>query len=494
MKDACFGSVLVVMLVLAGAASVHAAAPDLDWADVYGDTLRDVGYWIEEHSSQGYLVSGYADFGLTGISSACLMRLNPAGDTLWTRTYWDTVPGAVVCVQETHDGGCILAGYIERVPGNLDALFIRTDANGDTLWTSSFDFGGNDVLYRVLETPDSGFIATGFISPPPVPGTTDVLVLRIDGDGNGVWKTICGGPGHNRGYDICEAGDGDYVVSGYTETATELANLLLIKFEADSGDSLWAKTYGDTAGESGRSIEATHDGGLVVAGSKTDYGLDMIAGYIVRTDAGGDSLWTRVYRETSAYISLYSLALTADNGFICSGYYDTSSTGNSDCYFLKTDADGNVQWTKEVGKDPREAATSVTVTSDLGYASTGYSRELPGEDFNFIVVKLGEDDAGADPVEGLRQPLLLSVDGANPFTSTVPVRFELAATSHVSLAVYDVEGRQVALLADAVECAGSHRAVWDLRNASGSLVPSGVYFIRCAASGLSGVQKVIVLR
>jgi hypothetical protein len=494
MRRAGFGSVLLAVFLLAAATSVRAAAPDLDWAEIYGDSLRDVGYWIEEHSYHGYVVSGYADFGNTGTSKALLMRLNSVGDTLWARTYRDTLPGAALCVQETPDRGYILAGYVEMPTGNADALFIRTDANGDTLWTRSFDFGEHEYLYRVLETPDGGFIAAGFTSSLAPAGSTDVLVIKIDEDGHGEWKKLCGGPGHNRAYDICRASDGDYVVSGYSEVGADLGDVLIMKVDADNGDSLWAKTYGDTTRETGRSIEMTHDGGFIVAGSRSDYTPGRISGYLLRTDATGDSLWAKVYGDTSVYTSFTALALTPDHGFICAGYIDTTSTGNSDCYYVKTNSNGDVQWTKAVGKDAREAALCVAVTSDLGYASAGYSRELPGGDYYVFVVKLGEDEAGVDPVGEQPLPGLLAVDGANPFTSSVPVRYEIPATSHVSLAVYDVEGRQVAVLTDAVRSAGVHSAVWDLRNAGGSLVPSGVYFIRCAAAGRSGVEKVIVLR
>jgi len=494
MKKVCSGSVLLVAVLLAAATSALATPPDLDWADIYGDSLRDVGLWIEEHSYDGYVVSGYADFGNTGIYKAFLMRLNSVGDTLWTRTYRDTLRGGAMCVQETPDRGYILAGYVAMPTGNIDALFIRTDENGDTLWTSSFDFGEHEYLYRVLETPDGGFIAAGFTSSLAPAGSTDVLVLKIDEDGHGEWKKLCGGPGHNRAYDICRASDGDYVVCGYSEMGADRSDVLVMKIDADNGDSLWAKTYGDTTRESGRSIEMTPDGGFVVVGNRSDYTLDHIFGYLLRTDAAGDSLWSKAYGDTSEFTSFSGLALTPDHGFICAGYVDTAMAGDSDCYYVKTDQNGDVQWTKAVGKDAREAVGCVTMTSDLGYASAGYSRDLSGLDYNIFVVKLGEDEAGVDRACEVPLPGLLAVDGANPFTSSVPVRFEIPATSHVSLAVYDVEGRQVAVLNDAVKSAGPHSAVWDLRNAGGGPVPSGVYFIKCAAAGRSGVEKVIVLR
>ena len=488
-------SIAVLLAVCAAATGpARAAAPDLEWADTYGDTLRDVGYWIEEHSSYGYLVAGYADFDLDGVYMPYLMRLDSAGDTLWMKTYGDTMQGGATFLESPAAGVYILAGFTVNPLGNSDALFIRTDSSGDTLWTSTFDFGEDEHIYRVLPTPDNGFIAAGFTSSLASPGSTDVLVLKLDEDGHGEWKTVCGGPGHNRAYDMCMASDGNYVLTGYSEVGSDIGDLLIMKIDADSGDSLWAKTYGDTTRDMGRSLRPAGDGGFIVAGGIYDYDLVRMYGYLVRTDADGDTLWTKVHGDTSDYTSFRSMDLTSDGGFVCAGYIDTAMNGDTDCYYLKADTDGNIQWTKAVGKDRREAVLCVTTTSDGGYASAGYGRVMTGIDFDIFLVKLGEDEAGVIPVGGLPAPEILSVEGANPFTSSVAVRFEMPDAAHVRIAVYDVEGRLVTVLEDAVRGTGSHRTVWNLNNTSGSPVPSGVYFIRCAAAGLSGVEKVIVLK
>jgi hypothetical protein len=485
---------LAVGLLLVAAAPAAAAAPDLDWAVIYGDTMSDVAYWIEELPTAGYVVSGWADFDLVGKGRPFLMRLDSAGDTLWVKTYGDTAEGGALCVQETHDGGYILTGFIERVSGDFDALFIRTDADGDTIWTSNFDFGEQEYLYRVLQTPDRGFIATGFTNSIASPGSTDVLVIKIDQNGRGDWKEICGGPGHNRGYDICRTLDGNYMVTGYTEVGADAGDFLLIKIDAANGDSMWARSWGDTMTDRGRSVEATSDGGFVVAGSKTHYGPFLSYGYLAKTDAAGDTLWTVVNGDTSDYTSFSCVAVTPDQGFVCAGYIDTALSGDSDCYYLKTDRHGSIQWTKVLGKAPREAALCVTPTSDNGYASAGYSRPVPGSDSDVFIVKLEEDEAGAEPVSAPQQADLLSVAGPNPFTSSVALRLNLPAAAHVNLTVYSIEGRRIAVLENAPRCSGSHAVAWNLEGAAGAELPGGVYFIKCTAAGMSAVEKVVVLK
>ena len=487
-------TVLLITCALLPAASAHAVAPDVDWEHVYGDTLLDIASWVEEHSSYGYVVAGRGDFDVDGDQQAILMRLDPDGDTLWTRTYGDSLDDAAMCVRETPDGGFILAGYKERVPSNADAWFVRTNSGGDTLWTSNFDFGEDEFLYCVEEMDDGGFMGVGFTSSYSGSIFTDVLILKVDSLGGGEWKAVYGGPGHNRGYGMCRTSDGDCLVAGYTEVGADRGDWLLIKIDASNGDSLWSRTYGDTTMDMCRRVKETSDGGLILCGTRTDYDYGYSVGRLIRTDALGYAVWTTDYGETSTYTSFSSVDLTPDMGYICAGYRDTSITGDSDVLFVKTDSGGDTLWTKTVGGTERETALEVKLTDDLGYVAAGYGRPVPGTDFDIYIVKLGTDEARIGTAEPVHQDALLAVEGASPFRHSVSVRYVIEATTHVDLVVYDVTGRHVVTLVDDVRGPGSHGVTWDFRNGGGRSVPSGVYFIRCTAAGRSGTEKVLILR
>lgn len=485
---------LMVSAVAAMALPALAVPPAVDWEKEYGDTSRDIAYWVEEVSSGGFVVSGYADFENDGNLKAILLRLDSDGDTLWTKTYGDSLSESAMCVRETSDGGFIVSGYIERGPGNSDAWLVRTDSSGDTLWTSTFDFGGDEFLYCVEELYGGDFIAAGFTSSYATLGSTDILVMRISSGGVGMWKTVLGGPGHNRGYGMCRTSDGHYVVAGYTEVGADRGDGIIIKVNASNGDSLWSTTHGDTTFDTCRRVFETYDGGLVAGGRMYDHDGRWSLGYLVKMDAVGNEIWLEDYGDTSAYTSITSLALTPDLGFICAGYRDTSSTGLSDLYFIKTDAAGDTLWTKAVVSPSRDAAVEVKMTGDMGYISAGYRRELPGVDYDIHVMKLATDEARVTREEDLCAGDLLSVNGTNPFIHEVVLSYEIAPASHVKLAVYDVTGRHVVTLEDGLQGPGSHSITWDCRNRYGDRVPAGVYFIDCSAAGRRGTEKVLLLR
>ena len=490
--------VIVLLLMVetcAWAVAAGASAPAVEWEKVYGDTARELAYWIEEHSYNGYVVCGYTQpDSAYAATSAFLMRLNSNGDTLWTKTYGDTPPCVATCVRETHDGGYILGGYIDWPPADVDAWFVRTDASGDTLWTSRFDLWDDDFIYEVEETDDGGFISVGFTAKNTPTATTDVMVLKLDSDGSGHWKRICGGPGQQRGFSICQDANGDYVVAGCAEVGTDPFDLLLLKLDGNGGDSLWAKTYGDTATrEIARSIRLSGDG-LIVGGAVTAVAPELSYGLLMKTDGNGDTLWTRTFGDTSSYMYLRSVRVTPDLGYICIGGLDAARDGNSDYCFIRTDSWGDTLWTKTVGGGLRDYPVCVTTTNDLGYAAVGYTRDLTGSDYDIYLVKLGVDDAGVDPIEWDHGWKLLKVEGANPFRQEVSVSYTMRASGHAILAVFDVRGRLVAELGSGTMDEGPHQLTWDCRERSGRSVPSGLYFIRCSAAGLSGVVKVVVLR
>ncbi|MCJ7652608.1 MAG: hypothetical protein MUO75_02780, partial [Actinobacteria bacterium] len=113
---------------------------------------------------------------------------------------------------------------------------------------------------------------------------------------------------------------------------------------------LWARTYGGTAGEIGYSSQQTADGGYIVAGSSGSFGnLDQV--YLIKTNAFGDTLWTRIYGGASTDIG-YSGQQTADRGYIVAG--ETNSFGNGyQVYVIKADSLGRITGVEEAKEGTR---------------------------------------------------------------------------------------------------------------------------------------------
>jgi hypothetical protein len=153
------------------------------WTRTYGGFVGDEGWSVQQTSDGGYIITGYtASFG-AGMLDVWLIKTNAFGDTLWTETYGDTLGDGGSSVQQTTDEGYIITGSTNSFgAGSHDVYLIKTDSLGDTLWTRTYGGIFTDWGQSVQQTLDGGFIIAGgtysFGS-----GNTDVYLIKTDGNG-----------------------------------------------------------------------------------------------------------------------------------------------------------------------------------------------------------------------------------------------------------------------------------------------------------------------
>jgi hypothetical protein len=154
--------VLAVMLLLHNAA---AQAPDTLWTKTYGGIDFEAGYSVTQTKDGGYIIAGVTCYSFN--NDAYLIKTDSNGDTLWTRTYgriWGSnKDNWGYSVAPTSDGGYIIAGWTSSFgTGGYDVYLIKTDSNGDTLWTKTYGGSGDDFGNSVAQTGDGGCIITGY--------------------------------------------------------------------------------------------------------------------------------------------------------------------------------------------------------------------------------------------------------------------------------------------------------------------------------------------
>ncbi|MCH7536144.1 MAG: T9SS type A sorting domain-containing protein, partial [Bacteroidetes bacterium] len=140
------------------------SAGNVVWAKTfYGGKQYDaVGMSVQQTVDSGYVVGGYVRFSNNDLTAAYLIKTDKNGDSLWAKTYDGALYDNAFSVQQTNDGGYIVAGQTKSFGAGMnDAWLIKTDANGDTLWTKTYGRSGNDVARSVQQTTDGGYIITG---------------------------------------------------------------------------------------------------------------------------------------------------------------------------------------------------------------------------------------------------------------------------------------------------------------------------------------------
>jgi hypothetical protein len=179
-----------------------------------------------------------------------------------------------------------VAGYTDSFgAGSGDLFLIKTDANGNIIWAKTYGGTSYDEAYSVQQTSDGGYILAGLTS--SFGAGSDVFLIKTDANGNISWAKTFGGTSYDYAYSVQQTSDGGYIMAGGTSSFGAGGDILLIKTDAN-GNIIWAKTYGGTYGDKAYFVQQTSDGGYIVVGWTESFGAGSVDIFLIKTDANGD--------------------------------------------------------------------------------------------------------------------------------------------------------------------------------------------------------------
>jgi len=353
----------------------------------YGGASWDEGHSVQQTSDGGYIVCGSTESYGSGNADVWLVKTDARGDTLWTRTYGGVNWEEGYSVEQTTDGGYIIAGYTNSPgAGSDDVYLVKADSSGDTVWTRTYGGTGNDDGWSVQQTSDGGYVIAGCTWSFGA-GASDVYLIRTDAHGDTLWTTTFGGAWDEGGYSLRQTADGGYIITGYAHSfGAGYWDVYLVRTDTNGG-TLWTRTYGGTDNDVGTSAQPTTDGGYIIAGHAQSFGAGYWDIYLIKTDASGDTLWTRTFGGASGDCA-NSVQQTADGGYIIAGHTQSFGAGNWDVWLIKTDAYGDTLWTRTLGDTSDDGGRSVRQTADGGYIATGWTGSFVADDYDVYLIKL----------------------------------------------------------------------------------------------------------
>jgi hypothetical protein len=347
---------------------------------VYGGTAMDNGNSVRKTSDNGYIIVGTTTSFGSGGQDVLVIKINQYGDTTWTKTYGGTDNEYGFCVQQTTDGGYIVSGYTTSfadVAG--DMYLIKLNVAGDTTWTRTYGGNGYEWGAFVQQTTDGGYIVAGQ-TPAYGAGGFDAYFIKLNAAGDISWTKTYGGSGLEIGSAVQQTSDGGYILSGQIDTyGAGFGDFYLVKTDA-SGNVVWTKAYGNDTEEAGVTVKQTTDGGFIIGGtseSTVSLGKDMC---LIKTNSTGDTLWAKTYGGPFTD-ECFEVIQTTDGGYMMCGHsFSFSTAGDYDVYIVKTDSQGIEQWSKTYGASVdgtnNESGFSIQQTNDGGYV-------IIGETFSF---------------------------------------------------------------------------------------------------------------
>ena len=475
----------IVILCFTG--SVNALDPYIEWTATVGGNSSDEGYSVRQTTDGGYVLTGLTvSFG-SGNADIYLVRTDAGGDTLWTTTFGGASDDWGECVNQTTDGGFIISGVTGSCgAGSRDIYLVKTDDAGNTEWTGTLGGIDDDESYAVQQTNDDGYIITGYTRSFGS-GSEDVYLIKTSSSGDTLWTRTFGGAESDIGAFVQQTADGGYIVAGSTESSgAGGSDVYLIKTDS-TGETMWSRTIGGPESDSAYYVQQTDDGGYIVAGYTRSYGAGNNDVYLVKTDSEGNTLWARTFGG-SANDTGESVQQTDDSGYIITGFTYSSGAGSSDVYLIKTGSDGDPIWTTTIGGPQYDRCNSIQQTMDGGCIVGGLTLSYGSGSSDVYLIKLGPD-TGIEEEAIEPSPVTLAPACPNPFTSELNITYSIPEQTRVQLAILDLSGRLVEILVSGLLSSGSHTAEWT--PAPGT--PGGCYLVRLDACGYCKIDKCLKL-
>lgn len=331
--------------------------PDGDtlWTrEFYNEYKDDYATDVIQSADQGFIITGYTTS--DNISTPFLLKYDESGHFVWLKKYGTEIPdGYAIAMVEKPDSGYMISG--RRDYYNADwyhrPFMLETNQEGDCIWYDIYTFG-DYAKYQVNHmflTDENEYVLCGYYEQSDISLIGHAWLFKVDSGMNVVWtKTYGPSDSTASSYYVEPAGDGGYIICGTIYPGSIPwpggdYDIFLVKTDS-SGTAVWTRSIGNSDdSEYGRCIKKTEDGGYIIGG-QSNFGTGNLDIWMLKTDEMADTLWTRRYGGSNSE-GIREICLTPDGGYLLCGTTDSYGMGGTDIYLVKTDENGLMTRIKE---------------------------------------------------------------------------------------------------------------------------------------------------
>lgn len=446
------------------------------WINQYGGPWTAVGYAVKQTSDRRYIITGQSSPS-GGSPRFYLLKTDSLGNLAWSKTYRNG-HGCGYSVIEAYGSGFIAVGEVNISTNNDDLFILKTNNQGDSIWAKTYGGQYLEEGYSIQRTTDNNYIIAGATLSFGA-GVYDFYLLKTNQNGDTLWTKTYGGTHKEEGQSVQQTFDNGYILTGWKRISPDNYDLYLVKTDSQ-GTEIWSRTYGGLWDDFGYSVENTSDGGYIVAGYTESFGAGAGDAWILKMESedtippiiDSTTIWGNtsspgpfpVYTKISDLLGIDTVLLyykrLEDTQWMSTAMTEVEGTwyyGEIPSVSLPEDTVKYYIYSKDKAQPPNES------TDPPGAPSNYYS---------FVANSAGIIEDGVTKAESTVKNLKIS---PNPFTHTVLIEGYSKAT------ICDISGRIIAEVK-------SNK--WDGRNKKGHLVPPGIYFLKADGKYIGKAVKV----
>jgi len=440
---------MVTLLAMATAA-LGMEPPGVEWERTYFPD--DVSRFLDicETFDDGYAVAclKLQEYGYPPDTS--ILKFNEYGDLLWAASL-DCYHQVMNTVIELPDSNLIAAGSVKLTSSSTNDLAICCfSSDGQDIWWKNYDLNGSsENANSVVLLPDGGFAICGEIS--PAEGMNQAWILRTDSQGDTLWTREWGEEFQDRAKQILYIDGGLTVLMHGTREVSSNFGPYVVRYDLD-GNMLWETAVefpgSGPAPYAQAMCEASNDGLLI---------MDNYTPLIIHSDYYGNTQW---YFSPPGLGQDYgwSIDTTMDGGIIFGGENRSDEIWDASGMISRHNADGTEMWRDYVYESGCLCIYSVHQLSQGGYIAAGYANPSSTDSYQGFLMKYSPEMGIGEPVD---TELNLEVS-PNPFSSLLSVHFTLPEAGNASVCIYDLSGRLVSTVTEGLFPEGNNSVEWDV--------------------------------
>lgn len=357
----------------------------------FGGAGSEELYSVCTDAAGGIYAAGYTNSYGAGGNDVLLVKYSADGVYQWYKTYGTTGSEYGKNIKPVSTGGFIITGYVGAGPaGGFDFYLVRTDADGNELWTKTFGDASHNIAYRVIETADGGFLLAGEDDAGPVYGDKAMYAVKTDSSGNFLWEYVFDRSGDDYCRDVIQTADGNYILFGSANYYGLSRDMYLVKFDAATRALIWESfsAYSDTYNETAYSVLPAAGGDFIAAGFTSEGGADSFVTAFAPNGGPYD------YKSFGSGVETeYLCALAEDtNGYVAAGYAGVWGRTDNDLYLIKLDktVSNPWLWEKYIGGTDNDYGYGLVAVNG-GFVAVGTTNSYGADVPNGYITKIDAD-------------------------------------------------------------------------------------------------------